>query len=146
MDCKDFFCVLVIYILLKVMKTRFSRENFTRKNNNFNIILQDGDGDIKIMPLKDIYDAIQQAKTASEKHTDFWHKEAIKHTDYWHGEAKKHTNHKHSESITYTNTKTASCIVPGDRVSLRFPNNNYVTAGWGNVVQNGRKHTLVINR
>ena len=91
------------------MKTRFSRENFTRKNNHLNIILQDGDGNIKIMPLKDIYDAIQQAKTASEKHTDYWHKEAIKHTDYWHGEAKKHTN-----------TKTEKCIRSDRPVKIQF--------------------------
>ena len=93
MDCKDLLCVLVIYILLEVMKTRFSRENFTRKNNNLNIILQDGDGNIEIMPLKDIYDAIQQAKTAS-----------VKHTNHMHNESKKHTNAKHED---YKNNKTA---------------------------------------
>ena len=70
MDCKYVYCVLVIYILLEVMKTRFSREKFTRKNNNLNTILQDGDGNIKTMPLKDIYDAIQQAKTSSNGHTN----------------------------------------------------------------------------
>ena len=150
MDCKDFLCVLVIYILLEVMKTRFSRENFTRKNNHLNIILQDGDGNIKIMPLKDIYDAIQQAKTSSENYTNNKHGEAIRHTNHKHGEVTRHTNHKHSESIAHTNTKTARCIVRGNKVSLRFANNNYVKAGWGphgtNVIQDGKKHTLVINK
>ena len=93
MDCKDLLCVLVIYILLEVMKTRFSRENFTRKNNNLNIILQDGDGNIEIMPLKDIYDAIQQAKTAS-----------VKHTNHMHTESKKYTNAKHGEAIKANDT------------------------------------------
>ena len=75
------------------MKPRFSRENFTRKNNSFNIILQDGDGNIKIMPLKDIYDAMQQV---------------VNHTNAKHGEAIRHANAKHGEAIRHANTKQAA--------------------------------------
>lgn len=62
MDCKDFICVIVIYLLIETIKTRFSRENFTRKNNDSNLVLQDGNGNIQMMKVKDIYDAIEKAK------------------------------------------------------------------------------------
>ena len=39
-----------------------------------------------------------------------------------------------------------SPIVRGDQVSLRFGNNNYVKAGWGNVVQDGNKHPIEIQK
>ena len=62
MDCKDFICILIMYLLVELVKTRFTREHFTRRNNNSNMMLQDGDGNIQIMKVHHIYDAIEKAK------------------------------------------------------------------------------------
>ena len=62
MDCKDFICILIMYLLVELVKTRFTREHFTRRNNNLNMMLQDGDGNIQIMKVHHIYDAIEKAK------------------------------------------------------------------------------------
>ena len=62
MDCKDFICILIMYLLVELVKTRFTREHFTRRNNNLNMMLQDGDGNIQMMKVHHIYDAIEKAK------------------------------------------------------------------------------------
>ena len=67
MDCKDFICILIMYILVELVKTRFTREHFTRRNNNLNMMLQDGDGNIQMMKVHHIYDAIEKAKQDAKK-------------------------------------------------------------------------------
>ena len=67
MDCKDFICILIMYLLVELIKTRFTREHFTRRNNNLNMMLQDGDGNIQMMKVHHIYDAIEKAKQDAKK-------------------------------------------------------------------------------
>ena len=180
MDCKDFICILIMYLLVELVKARFTREHFTRRNNNLNMMLQDGDGNIQIMKVHHIYDAIEKAKQDAIR-------EAVKQAEQKTYAAlsqnvttKKITvsesldikggTHQHgwqshfpySDGKNYIRGPTQidgdltvngnilwngkSPIVRGDQVSLRFGNNNYVKAGWGNVVQDGNKHPIEIQK
>lgn len=81
MRSEDLACFILILILFEFLKTKFSREYFTRKNNDFNIIVQDKDGNMQTMELKEIYDTIQQAITECNSYTDKKHVQAINHAN-----------------------------------------------------------------
>ena len=83
MDCKDFICILIMYLLVELVKTRFTREHFTRRNNNLNMMLQDGDGNIQMMKVHHIYDAIEKAKQDFQYEPKTSLEEGLKKTYNW---------------------------------------------------------------
>ena len=166
MDCKDFICVIVIYLLVEIIKTRFSRENFTRKNNDSNLVLQDGNGNIQMMKVKDIYDAIEQAKqeaisaaARAVSQNVSTNKIVVKQGIDIKGGTHEHGWQSHfpyGDGKNYIRGPTQidgdlivngdilwwgkyMPIVRGDKVSLRLSNNKYMRAGFGNIIHSEHK-------
>ena len=105
MRYKDFACFILILILFEILKTKFSKEYFTRKNNDFNILVQDKDGNLQIMELKEIYDTIQQAITECNSYTDGKLGNYIKNRDViylYNFDKRKYLNHDASGGQIFT--------------------------------------------
>ena len=136
-------------------------------------MLQDGDGNIQMMKVHHIYDAIEKAKqdaigeavrqavqkaaqavsqNVSTKTINVSQGINIKggtHPHGWQTHFPYVDGKNHISGPTQINGDLTvngnilwngkSPIVRGDKVSLRFGNNNYMSAGFGNVLQNGKK-------
>lgn len=146
MECKDFVYVIIIYLLFEILKTKTSRENFKRKHNGLHVLLRDKDGNVQTMELKDIYDSIQEAKTASNNHTNHLHNESKKHTNNMHNHAKNHANvkaeqrakhwavHHHNGVKGWANTQF---IKKNQKIALKsHGNNHWLREDWGKIYAN----------
>lgn len=146
MECKDFACIIIIYLLFEIFKKKFLRENFKRKNNDLDLILQDGDGNVQFMKLKEVYDSIQDAKNEVDKYSNHMHNVSKQHTNAMHNHDKNYANGKIEERAKqwahhYANgTRTFignTFIKKNAKIGLKsHGNNHYVQEDWTKVLAN----------